>query len=125
MGDRVLVDGGVVNPVPTRVVRALGADIVIGVRLSTRPPAGVIEEVAVEPAGRTPPLLRTVVRSRDLQLGLDTAADADVRVAPHFPRGIGLGLRDFSQGAQFIPAGQAAVREALPDLGAVIPWIRS
>ena len=57
MGDRVLVDGGVVNPVPTRVVRALGADIVIGVRLSTRPPAGVIEEVAVEPAGRTPPLL--------------------------------------------------------------------
>lgn len=31
--DRVLVDGGVSNPVPSDVVRAMGADVVIGVNL--------------------------------------------------------------------------------------------
>ena len=32
---RLLVDGGVVNPVPTSLARAMGADIVIGVDLNT------------------------------------------------------------------------------------------
>lgn len=33
-GDRVLVDGGLVNPVPADVVRAMGADIVIAVDIN-------------------------------------------------------------------------------------------
>ncbi|MBS0468358.1 MAG: patatin-like phospholipase family protein [Proteobacteria bacterium] len=33
-GGRLLVDGGLVNPVPTSLARAMGADIVIGVDLS-------------------------------------------------------------------------------------------
>jgi NTE family protein len=34
-GDRWLVDGGLVNPVPVTACRALGADVVIGVNLNT------------------------------------------------------------------------------------------
>ena len=33
-GDRWLVDGGLVNPVPVSVCRALGADVVIAVNLN-------------------------------------------------------------------------------------------
>ena len=34
-GGRLLVDGGIVNPVPTSLARAMGADIVIGVDLNS------------------------------------------------------------------------------------------
>src|SRR5579864_4902544 len=33
-GERILIDGGLVNPVPVSVVRAMGADVVIGVDVS-------------------------------------------------------------------------------------------
>src|SRR5579864_6175043 len=37
-GQRVYVDGGLVNNLPTNVVRQMGADIVIAVHLETQPP---------------------------------------------------------------------------------------
>ncbi len=39
--DRILVDGGVTNPVPVSVCRAMGADIVIAVPLPAGPSTGV------------------------------------------------------------------------------------
>ena len=39
-GDRWLIDGGVVNPVPVALCRLLGADYVIAVNLN-RPPGKV------------------------------------------------------------------------------------
>ncbi|MCD6541031.1 patatin-like phospholipase family protein [Candidatus Bipolaricaulota bacterium] len=38
-GRRILVDGGLVEPLPVRVCRELGAEIVIGVDIVPRPPA--------------------------------------------------------------------------------------
>ncbi len=34
IGDKILIDGGIINNFPVDVVRAMGADIVIGVDLS-------------------------------------------------------------------------------------------
>ena len=36
MGDKLLVDGGIINPVPSDVVREMGADIVLAVNLDHR-----------------------------------------------------------------------------------------
>ena len=58
LDDRLLVDGGLVNPVPVSMCRALGAEVVIAVDLNwdligrrNRPPEEVenVEEGAVEP----------------------------------------------------------------------------
>jgi len=38
-GNKLLVDGGVINPLPTDVVRKMGADVVIAVNLMTEAPA--------------------------------------------------------------------------------------
>ena len=47
-GDRWLVDGGLVNPVPVSVCRALGADIVIAVNLNSE----IVEPLEVRSAKR-------------------------------------------------------------------------
>ena len=39
IGPHVLVDGGIVNPVPASVVSAMGADVTVGVRLGASAPA--------------------------------------------------------------------------------------
>ena len=54
-GDRWLIDGGVVNPIPVAVARALGAEVVIAVNPNLRPaaqfwrpapPAGPLADIA-------------------------------------------------------------------------------
>ena len=40
IGPHVLVDGGIVNPVPASVVSAMGADMTVGVRLGASAPSG-------------------------------------------------------------------------------------
>jgi NTE family protein len=56
---RVLVDGGLVNPVPVNVVRAMGADIVIAVDINH----GIVEGKALAPQAKSQPdtdLLQTL-----------------------------------------------------------------
>lgn len=52
IGTREYVDGGLVTPVPIRVARRMGADIVIAVDISSRPSAG-------DPTGLVSMLLQT------------------------------------------------------------------
>lgn len=60
-GGRLLVDGGIVNPVPTSLARAMGADIVIGVDLNSDilhrhlQPLVLASEAAAAPDGEPPP----------------------------------------------------------------------
>lgn len=53
--DRWLIDGGVVNPVPVSVCRALGADLVIAVDLNTTLLAKRVDEPAPAPPPVLPP----------------------------------------------------------------------
>lgn len=120
---RLLVDGGVLDPVPSDVVAALGADIVIGIKL-TRPAA-----TRVRREGRQPGVLDLVGTTFHLMQGKiasDAAARAQVLVEPVFEDGAGFGLRRFREGrARYVELGEAAAEAALPRLAAALPWLAS
>ena len=138
---RLLVDGGLVNPVPVSLVRALGADIVIAVDLNAdlmgrhwrRPapepaPAGgwlqSLQETLGWPAAPASPTL-------ELPSMLDTLATSihimQVRITrsrmsgepPEFtiaPSLSHLAMLDFHRAREAIDAGEAAAQECIEQL---------
>src|SRR5439155_19545057 len=69
MGEHVLVDGGIVNPVPNSVASSMGADVVIAVSLGRPATQPVPDLEAVEEKGRLPSLLHTITRSVEVMQG--------------------------------------------------------
>jgi NTE family protein len=129
ISDRYLVDGGLVNPVPTQTVRDMGADIVVAVDLmSLTAPAEVTEGSrggsARVPRRRAPNLVEMVWRSNEIMQGEITArsaATADVTIQPTVGRSR---WSDFSRrGRSFIAAGEEAARDALPELRRLLPFL--
>ena len=119
MGPYLFVDGGVLNPVPTDVVADLGADIVIGVKL-TRTGRGERSTSAM------PGMLDALTATFNLMQGkiaTDTAAHAGVVIEPNFDYTAGFGIRKFREGRRFVETGYAAAEAALPRLAAVLPWL--
>ena len=126
---RQLVDGGLVNPVPTQTVRQMGADIVVAVELMSAPgpldvTAGPPEGSAGIPGKRVPNLVEMLWRSNEIMQGEITArsaATADVTIQPRLGRSR---FSDFSRrGRSFIAAGEEAAREALPELRTLLPFL--
>jgi NTE family protein len=126
IGGHQLVDGGVLNPVPSNVVADMGADIVIAVKLSTRwtpPPA---DSEAVEAFGKPPTVLQVITRSIDLlqsKIAADSGAAATILIEPDFENAGGFGLRSFTLGRRFVPLGEAAADAAVPRIAAALPWV--
>jgi NTE family protein len=118
---RLLVDGGVVNPVPCRTLREMGADVVLGVSLETdlrRGPSGPAMD------GRTPTWPAALLRALDLlQQSLTERAlqDADVPLRVFTPA---IRLTDFRGGLEFLEAGERAVAAAQDRLRTLLPWTR-
>lgn len=133
IGPHVLVDGGIVNPVPGSVVAEMGADVVIGVRLGDGAPALLNDVEAVDAGGRVPSVLTVLGRTlRVMQhrISLDVASTATVLIEPGLdprarPRSAGGELRRFTQGRRYIELGEAAAEAALPQLTATVPWLRA
>jgi NTE family protein len=63
VGGLTLVDGGVVNPVPSDVAADLGSETVIAVKLSGGQAGDREELTAVEGSGRTPSIVAVILRS--------------------------------------------------------------
>jgi NTE family protein len=105
----MLVDGGVTNPVPADVARALGAGVVIAVAIPSaappKPPATPIE-VAYHAI--------TVMAA---EIGRLRAREADVVITPNVGD---TAYDDFSRKKQLIEAGEAATLAALPQIKAAI-----
>lgn len=145
---RLLVDGGLVNPVPVSLARAMGADIVIAVDLSAeilgrhlredpapnRPAAEVGEWkrrlqknlTALRPARaadetKPPSMLDVVASSIDImQVRISRSRMAgDPPEVIVTPRLARLGLLDFHRAKEAIEAGNRAVEAALPSLRAL------
>jgi NTE family protein len=120
---RVLVDGGLTNPVPGTTVRDMGADIVIGVDL-----AGVRRKGPgarkLEPSPRLPNIIETVWRTMEIMLGeisSRSAATADIVIRPNTGH---TQVRDFSRrGPEFLAAGERAALAALPEVATYLPSI--
>jgi NTE family protein len=139
---RFLVDGGVVNPVPVSLARAMGADIVIAVDLGF----DLLGRVLVpEEEPRQPGWLSRLIRSKDTlveathlppmpsMVGVVNNAinvmqvriarsrlagePADVLIAPRLGK---MGLLDYHRAAMAIEEGRAAVQRMLPMLHQVL-----
>jgi len=128
MGRHVLVDGGVVNPVPISVATAMGADLVIAVNLgrASREPLTDVEAVD-EKQDRLPSLVQAITRSVEImqgRIGAESTAAASVLIEPTFATGTGLGLQSFHQGRPYIAPGEDAAEAALPLMAACLPWLR-
>jgi NTE family protein len=119
LGPYVLVDGGVLNPVPTDVAADLGADIVIGVKLTRttdRPERGDWASPGMLDA------LTTTFTLMQGKIANDTAALATILIEPTFDTA-GFGIRKFREGRRFVETGYAAAETALPRLATALPWL--
>ncbi len=125
MGARILVDGGVLNPVPGDVAADMGADVVIAVKLASRSNRTQPDE---KQAMEMPSILETINRTREImqsKIGVASTAAATVLIEPDFGKYVGWGLRNFREGSKYVAVGETATVAALPRIAAALPWLRS
>src|SRR5690606_2435756 len=118
---RLLVDGGLVNPVPVSLARAMEADFVIGVDLATDLLERSAPHATNVPPGRAPgepSMLDVITTSIDImQVRISRSRMAgDPPEALIRPRVAHIGILEFHRAAEAIAAGREAVHEALPVL---------
>jgi NTE family protein len=105
IGDRQMVDGGLTHPIPVRAARALGAELVIAVDISSQPQYSRI-------AGSIDILLQAfTIMGR--ALGASELAEADVVIRPAIGQ---IAATDFESRQLAIEQGQRAARSALPEI---------
>jgi NTE family protein len=116
LGGRMLVDGGLLQPVPSRAAAALGADLVIAVDLSRQEP---------RPRRPLPSLMDTVMRAADVLHGHLAARTAlAVPNAIHIaPRGERVGVVGYARAASYRALGRDAIGAAWPELVSRMPWL--
>ena len=131
IGEHVLVDGGMSDPVPAETVRSMGADLVIGVNVvppvypaAQSPLEAVLRLFArVNPIetrddARLPNSFDVVVRILQImqhELGNDRAGEADVLVNPDLRA---FWVLEFWSAAAIIEQGRHAAEAALPTIRA-------
>jgi NTE family protein len=127
IGPYTVVDGGVVNPVPSSAATAIGADKVVAVRLGRHRPTAHDDAEARESPGRGPSTIGTILRSVDMMQATmrGQRSPGTIVIAPECEEVPGIGFRRFSLGRRYIEAGEAAVEAAVPRIAAALPWIRS
>jgi NTE family protein len=117
IGKMRLVDGAVLNPVPTQPVRDLGADVVVAVDLSAKSEAPQSER------SNQPNMLQTLLRCVDIMTAERAVRDcllADVVIRPSFEI---TGWKSFDQADAYADAGYAAAEQMLPALQKLLPWL--
>lgn len=117
-----LVDGGILTPVPARQCRELGADIVIGVRLTATRTSP--RERIDHPPGR-PLAVEAMIRSFEImqnRISEISHQPCDITVEVQV-EGTG-GLRDFKRGVEFAALGDQATRSAAPALTEKLPYVK-
>lgn len=118
-----LVDGGLVNPVPVSVCRALGADTVIAVDLNTTLIGRRLAREGSESRTRDaiPSILDVVANSINImQIRVTRSRMAgdppDLLITPRLPD---FGILDFDRAAEAVEEGRSAVTRALAVNGSV------
>lgn len=106
---REYVDGGLTSPVPVKVARSLGADIVIAVDISSRPGNAKVSDT-LDVLLQTFSIMGQSIAQYEL-------AQADVVIRPNI---VGIGSTDFEQKNQAIMEGERAALAALPLIRSLI-----
>ena len=109
MGGREYVDGGLVSPVPVRFAREMGAEMVIGVDISTPPNP--------ESTGDSFHILLQTVAIMGRSINRWELKDADVVLRPTLA---GVSSADFTARMKAVQSGREAALAALPALRAKI-----
>jgi NTE family protein len=131
VGEHILMDAGMHDPVPIRLVRRMGADILLASELGGQEPPSLesatpwLEEVGHDHPKRlrSPHIVDLLLRTYDLTMatiGMHSIREADVVIRPTLHR---ISLRQFSEGRKFVAAGREAVELALPALRQYLPWV--
>jgi NTE family protein len=127
IGPYMLVDGGILNPVPSSVAANMGAGVVISVNLGRfSPSTGDLEAGPARSGGAS--VLYVIMRSLELQqsrIWAETAAAAQIVISPLFEDTTVVNLRHFREGMAYVEVGEAAAEAALPRVAAALPWLRS
>jgi len=110
MGGGEYVDGGLVSPVPVRVARALGADIVIAVDVTRQPG----EEKQFDSTGA---LINQSIIIMEHALATNELKEADIVIHPDLRE---VPSTSFDQRAEAIAVGERAARAALPRIRELI-----
>jgi NTE family protein len=127
VNETVLVDGGLVDPVPTGVCAGLGAGVVVSVRLSGTPADPVDHAQAVLVRHRPPSMIRVILDSLELMQGEiteESTSATSILLTPELPAIKGR-LRNFGQGRRYFDAGVEAAEQALPRIASALPWLRA
>jgi NTE family protein len=111
IGGRQYIDGGMVSPVPVKLARAMGADIVIAVDVS-RVGAATARKGQARPNSAPASSSPWSRASRRVLLDAELA-QASVVIRPRLTR---TGMLDFEQKREHLIAGEEAAREVLPAL---------
>ncbi|HEX78691.1 MAG TPA: patatin family protein [Dehalococcoidia bacterium] len=121
-GGRHLVDGGLVNPVPVSVLKAMGADFVIAVnvtpRLDRNTKAVYLNEsdTKIVPKVKEPNIFSVIMKTFSItnsQLVEASLKGADVIIEP---RMTGIGMADFSHAEKCITEGSTAAIDAVLEI---------
>lgn len=117
--DRILVDGGILDPIPTEILKKKGADVIIAVNVNHRPPRKFITN---EPATsrkvnvENVPIMRNILTSFGIMMSEFSRMDLNenekhIDVNVPLP---GITSLDFSHAKKAIKAGEDAARKHLP-----------
>ena len=129
-GDRTLVDGGLVDPVPVEVVREMGADLCIGVNAVPAPEKGVTNALtrlwrrvnALNPLSyvgesrhlpNTMDVFMNTIQILEHELGKFKAISADVTITPNLNEFTWI---EFYKTEGLIERGAEAAEKALPQI---------
>ena len=109
---QLLVDGGITNNLPINVVRAMGADIVIAVDIST--PLAPAEEVRniLEITGQ----LTSIMTRANAEIQIASLTGRDILIVPDLGK---ITSADFDLAVEAIEAGRVAAEQKRPELAAL------
>jgi NTE family protein len=110
---KILVDGGLSEPVPVGAAKEMGADLVIAVNLDTCQPDEKKKIGFFEAADDSLNILRH-------HLAKEKVKAADILIEPKVSAPSLIGWRQFMESGKFIAEGEKAMRAAIPKLKKMI-----
>lgn len=138
---RFLVDGGLVDPVPVRIVRQMGADVVVSVNLtmptaerksakggakSAAPAGGIditrLKDLTLPEALKAPNVFQVffqMIHTMEYEIAKSRGPLADVYIHPDLSD---FSWTEFHRGRELIDAGEAVARPMIPKIRSLLPF---
>lgn len=120
---RILVDGGIVDPLPTQILKENKADKIIAVNLIDLGEEKIIYEKSIiaEPTTKLPRILPVLFKGIQMNYKIATQAliktnPADILISPDLKN---IGYQDFHKAKQALESGEQAARKSISEIKAL------